>query len=251
MKRVIGCLAAALAVSMVAPAFAQDQEWDEYTSIQDGFTVDMPGKPQIQTTTWTSQYRYVLPARVYTASHGAEKYSVTVVDYRPAEKLGEERFKQCPKGAETCLGTQDGRNGDIIGLGYWKMDVRGAMTFAMLKILQRDPAAKLTDMNLQFQQVVEGYFLQLANPDGSHTFDYITMHENRLYIFEGMTPKGYPVGDLFQSSVGFVDKDGNQIRYTDYYSNTIHGLRQYVPPPAGLTPADGGQRTVGEVHLAN
>jgi hypothetical protein len=59
------------------------------------------------------------------------------------------------------------------------------------------------------------------------------------------------VGDLFQSSVGFVDKDGKQIRYTDYYSNTIHGLRQYVPPPAGLTPADGGQRTVGEVHLAN
>src|SRR5215813_5864493 len=123
--RVIGCLAAVLTLSMVAPAFAQDQEWDEYTSIQDGFTVDMPGKPQIQTTTWTSQYRYVLPARIYTANHGAEKYSVTVVDYRPAEKLGEERFKQCPKGAETCLGTQDGRNGDIIGLGYWKMDVRG------------------------------------------------------------------------------------------------------------------------------
>jgi len=47
MKRVIGCLAAALAVSMVAPAFAQDQEWDEYTSIQDGFTVDMPGKPKV------------------------------------------------------------------------------------------------------------------------------------------------------------------------------------------------------------
>src|SRR4051812_29927555 len=97
--RVVGWIAVALAFSIVTPAFAQDQEWTEFTSIQDGFTVDMPGKPQVQKTTWMSQYRYELPATTYTASHGNEKYSVTVVDYRPVEKLGEERFKKCPPGA--------------------------------------------------------------------------------------------------------------------------------------------------------
>ena len=110
-----------------------------------------------------------------------------------------------------------------------KMDVRGALAYATLKFLQRD--AKVTDFNLQFQQVVEGYFLQLTNRDESRTFAYITMHENRLYVFEGTTPKGYPEPGLFQGSVSFVDAKGNSIRYTDYYSNAIHGLRQYEPPP--------------------
>ena len=220
-------IAAALILSLTTPALAQ--EWDQFVFVDDGFTVNFPGRPQVENTTWISQYRYPLPARVYSASRGAERYSATVVDYRGVEKLGVERRKQCPPGAETCIGTQDGRQGEIIGLGYWKMDIRGALAYATLKFLQRD--VKVTDFNLQFQEVVEGYLLNLTNRDESRTFAYITMHENRLYIFEGTSPKGYPEPALFQGSVGFVDAKGNGIRYTDYYSNAIHGLRQYEPPP--------------------
>jgi hypothetical protein len=220
-------IAAAVVLSLSTAAFAQ--EWDEFVFVEDGFKVNFPGAPRVENTTWTSQYRYTLPARVYSVARGAERYSATVVDYRPAEKQGIERAKQCPAGAEPCIGTQDGRQGAIIGLGYWKMDVRGAIAYATLKYLQRD--ATVTDFNLQFQEVVEGYFLQLTNRDESRTFVYITMHENRLYIFEGTTPKGAPEPALFQGSVGFVDAKGNGIRYLDYYSNAIHGLRQHEPPP--------------------
>ena len=233
--RVIPWIAAAAVLSLGTPAFAQE-EWDNFQFPEDGFEVNFPGKPQVQTTTYASQYRYQLPARVYTASHGRERYSVTVVDYRAAEAQGVARARQCPPGAETCVGTQDGRQGSIIGLGYWKMDVRGAMAFAALKLMQRD--ARVTDFNLQFQQVVEGYFVQLTNRDESRTFAYITMHENRLYIFEGTAPKGYPEPALFQSSVGFVDAQGGSIRYTDYYSNAVHGLREHEPPPYRV---NGGQ----------
>ena len=225
--RVTPWMAACLVLLLVTPAFAQ--EWDNFVFVEDGFKVNFPGRPQVENTTWVSQYGYTLPARIYRASRGAERYSVTVVDYRAIEKQGVERSKKCPPGAEPCIGTQDGRQGAIIGLGYWKMDVRGALAYATLKLLQRD--AKVTDYNLQFQQVVEGYFLQLTNRDESRKFVYITMHENRLYIFEGTTPKGYPEPGLFQGSVGFVDANGNSIRYTDYYSNAIHGLRQQEPPP--------------------
>ena len=45
---------------------------------------------------------------------------------------------------------------------------------------------------------------------------------------------------LFLSSVGFVDAKGNGIRYTDYYSNAVHGLRQYEPPPARVGGAPPG-----------
>jgi hypothetical protein len=233
--RVIVWMAAALVVSLGTPAFAQE-EWDNFKFPEDGFEVNFPGKPKVENTTWVSQYRYQLPAKVYTASHGAERYSVTVVDYRPAEAQGVARAKQCPPGAETCIGTQDGRQGSIIGFGYWKMDVRGAPIFAALKYIQRD--AKVTDFNLQFQQVVEGYFIQLTNRDESRTFVYITMHENRLYIFEGTTPKGAAEPGLFQGSVGIVDSQGGSIRYTDYYTNAVHGLRQSEPPPFRV---NGGQ----------
>jgi hypothetical protein len=226
--RLIPWIAAALVLAFTTPAPAQ--EWDEHVFVEDGFKVNFPGKPQVETTTWTSQYRYTLPARIYRASRGAERYSVTAVDYRPLEKLGPERSKQCPPGAETCIGTQDGRQGGILGLGYWKMDLRGAMAFAIQKLLQRE-GVKLTDMTLQFMDVVEGYSLQLENPDASRTFAYVTMHENRLYVFEGTTPKSAPDPALFQGSVGFVDAKGQGIRYTDYYSNAIHGLRQHEPPP--------------------
>ena len=221
-------MGAALILMLATPATAQ--EWDEFVFVEDGFKVNFPGKPQVENTTWMSQYRYELPARIYRASRGAERYMVTVVDYRPLEKMGPERSKKCPPGAETCIGTQDGRQGGILGLGYWKMDVRGAMLFTMQKLLQRD-GVKLTDATLQFMDVVEGYALQLTNPDESRTFAYITMHENRLYIFEGTTPKGYPDPALFQGSVGFVDAKGQGIRYTDYYSNAVHGLRENEPPP--------------------
>ena len=225
--RVVSWIAAALVLSIASPALAQE-DWDNFKFIEDGFEVNFPGKPKVENTTWMSQYRYTLPAHLYTASHGPERYSVTVVDYRPVQQLGHDRAAKCPPGAETCIGTQDGKQGEIIGLGYWKMDIRGAMTFAALKFIQRD--AKVTDLNLQFEQVVEGFFLQLTNKDQSRTFAYITMHENRLYIFEGTVPKGYPEPGLFQGSVGFVDAKGGSIRYTEYYSNAVHGLRQDPPP---------------------
>src|SRR5437762_9882424 len=213
--RVIGWIAAALALSLAKPVLAQE-DWDNFKFPEDGFEVNFPGKPKIENTTWVSQYRYNLPAKVFSATRGKEQYKVTVVDYRPVLKLGEERAKTCPAGAETCIGTQDGKRGGIIGLGYSKMDIRGAMTYAALKMIQR-PGVKTTDMNLQFEQVVEGLFMQLTNPDESRTFGYITMHENRLYVFEGTVPKGIPEPGLFQGSVGFVDAKGGSIRYTDYY----------------------------------
>jgi hypothetical protein len=51
------------------------------------------------------------------------------------------------------------------------------------------------------------------------------MHENRLYVMEGTVPEGYPEPGLFQQSLGFVDENGNGVRYRDYYDN------DYPAPP--------------------
>ena len=196
--------------------YAAAQEWIEYVNPQDGFKINFPGQPKLTETTWKSEFGYILPARVYSADKGSEHYSLTVVDYRGLEQQGIERSKTCPPGN-----------------GYWKQDERGAIVYATFKFLQRD--AKVTNLAWEWQDMVEGHFIQLTNnADQSRTFAYVGMHENKLYIAEGTVPKGYPEPGLFQQSMGWVDKDGNGIRYQQIiYSNAYHGMGVYPVPPHG------------------
>jgi hypothetical protein len=170
---------------------------------------------------------YTLPARVYSASRGAERYSVTVVDYNALEQQGIERSKTCPPGNANCRANA----GAALGPGYWRHDERGAVLYATFKLLQRD--AKLTDLAWEWQDMVEGHNIQLTNADGSRTFAYVSMHERKLYILEGTVPKGSPEPGLFQQSLGYVDKDGNGIRYQIIYSNSYHGMGVYPVPTTG------------------
>ena len=50
-------------------------------------------------------------------------------------------------------------------------------------------------------------------------------------MLEGTVPKDYPEPGLFFQSMGFVDKDGNGIRYEALYINQVHGLRLAPVPP--------------------
>jgi len=222
----------ALVLSVPGPAVAQ--EWGEYVNTQDGFKVNFPGQPQVAETTWKSQLDYILPARVYSADRGRERYSMTVVDYTGLEQQGLERSKTCPPGNAQCRGNAS----PTIGPGYWKHDERGAVIYATFRLLQRD--AKLTSLAWDWQDMVEGHFIQLTNnADQSRTFAYIAMHEHKLYTLEGTVPKGYPEPGLFQQSMGWVDKNGNRIRYQIIYSNSYHGMGVY-PVPANAGAGRGG-----------
>ena len=229
MRRAIALSFTVLLAAM--PAEAQD--WAEYKNVQDGFRVLFPGQPKVEEIKWTSEMGYTLPARVYTANRGQERYSVTVVDYGPIEAQGIARRKACPPGAETCIGS------DLSGPGHWKHDVRGAMIFVTSKFLQRD--AKLTHYLWNHQDLVEGHELQLTNnADQSRTFVFVGMHEMKLYVLEGTVPRGSPEPALFQSSAGWLDKDGNGIRYQTIYANQFYGLKE-MPLPARA----GGGRGAG------
>ena len=211
--RRIPLIAAALSLLISGPCFAQ--EWIEYASQRDFFTVNFPSDPKVQDITYTSEYGLSLPARVYSAADGASRYSVTAVDYTGAEKIHAERNKQC-QATEAYP--------DICG-DRSRGDLRGAMVWATFQFLQR--SAKVTFYAAYNADLVEGHQLQLTNADGTRTFAAIHMHENRLYILEGTVPKGAPQPALFQQSLGFIDKEGKRIRYTSTYSNAY-------PAPARL-----------------
>ncbi len=205
-------------------------EWTEFVSREDGFRITFPGAPSVQAITWTSQMGYPLPARVFTVDRGREHYSVTVADYRGMEKLGIAKSQSCTPGAETCIGGQT----RIVGPGYWKSDVHGAITYAVFKLLQHD--AKLTGMTWNWAEQVEGTLLQFTNnADQSRTSASIYMHDNRLYVIEGTVPKGYPEPELFKMSIGFIRPDGTESNiYSSVYNNYMGLGESPTPDLCGL-----------------
>lgn len=221
--RIAALLATILAL---APApFASAQTWTEFSSRTDGFRITFPGTPMVHEVTWTSQMGYSLPARVFSVDRGREHYAVTVVDYRGIERLGIAKAQSCTPGAETCIGGQT----RIVGPGYWKSDVHGAITYATFKLLQRD--ARLTGMTWNWTEQVEGTLLQFTNnADQSRTSASIYMHDNRLYIVEGTVPRGYPEPELFKMSIGFIRPDGTESNIYSSVYNAYMGLGESPMP---------------------
>jgi len=221
---VVFCVAA-----VAAPAFAQD--WDLYTFKEDGFKVDFPTQPKVATSTFKSEYGAVLPAKVYTVDQGRDHYSVTVADYTQAPRiLDENATKTCPKDfpdERSCGLTNAGR-------GYWKEDLAGAILWATVGFLERD--AKLTHLAFAWQDLVQGNEIQMLNATTKmRTFGFIAMHKDKLYIFEATVPSNEPPPGLFQQSVGWVDKDGNGVRYQSIYSDVYAEHPDVFPGVPKLT----------------
>ena len=213
-----------LLVLLVPAVVTAQEEWEVYVSPQDSFTVNFPGKPKVADITWRSQLGFTLPGRVYSAEKGREHFSLTVVDYRPLEEQGIARWKQCPPGNAQC---RDG--GETIGPAYWKQDERGAIAYAIAKYL-KNPAYDVTDYAWDWQDMVEGYHLQLKG-GGMRTLVYVAMHDRKLYVLEAVSPESFPEPGLFTHSMGYLDKDGKRIRYTEtVYSGSYHGLGVYPRP---------------------
>ena len=213
----IPLISSVLVLALSSSTFAQ--EWEEFFSKEERFTCNFPGKPVITERTWTSQFGAILPARIYSGTSGPGKFSVTVVDYNPIQRLLSERSMSCPPGTETCQGIHDW------GLGYWKNDVRGAVVFAANKFMQRD--VKVVNVMANFADLVAGQELQLTNnKDQSRIFASIYMHDNRLIILEANVPKNYPPPTIFQQSLSWLDENGTRVRY-----NNINYNDPDVAPP--------------------
>jgi hypothetical protein len=208
--RLLPRISLVLLLAMSGSAFAQE-DFVEFASKEERFTVTFPGKPTVTDTTWMSEYGAVLPARVYTVTNRTGRHSVTVVDYNPVERVLMEKAKRCPLGAETCQGIGD------VGLGYWKNDIRGAVTYAIARFIERD--VKVTHLTWNFMDLVAGQELQfINNADQSRTYASAYMHANRLVVTESTVPKGYPPPTILQT-LGWLDENGRSIRYQYVYYN--------------------------------
>ncbi|NNC65887.1 MAG: hypothetical protein HKN84_13975 [Gammaproteobacteria bacterium] len=176
------------------------QEWATYTSMEDHFRVHVPCEFSVETVDWESEYGSTLPARVYSCDAGSRgEYKVTVADYTNALDIYLAR---------------EGRNeADYVDL-YWEIDIRASVIYAASQIRQRE--GEVTFDAYHYVDRVEGEQIQMTYPDERRLYAAIYLHNSKLYIYEATVDPRTPPPGMFQQSMGFVDEDGNRIRYQNF-----------------------------------
>jgi hypothetical protein len=229
------CIFARLIVA--APASAQD--WIAYQSDRDAFAAQFPpgSEPTVTETIWESQSGFKLPSRVYSVEGASRSYAVTVVDYRGIQELGRARIKTCKSDDEICVGS------NLSGEGFWKHDTRGAMMYAVSKLVKR-PDVRVADIAWNQIARVSTVLVSLVNTrDESKTYALVTMYEMTLYIVESTVPKEAPSPVQFAGSfTPLVRGTDRAPSYATLYVHEIHALREApLPPP---NPPGGGGPTL-------
>jgi hypothetical protein len=187
---------------------APAQAWVEYTSRLDRFTIPGPGEPRIETIAWDSEYGAKFPARVYRWEQRRNRYSVTVVDYSDSERI------------HAAVDHTVYSGGPGPGGVYWLVDIAASPLYAATRYRER-PGVKVTYDAFNYIEFVPGLAMQLTNPDMSRTYVGIYLHENRLYILDATAPADEPPPIIFQQSFGFLDADGNPVKYRPFYVNRL------------------------------
>jgi len=220
-----------VALIVAAPASAQD--WQTVTLVEDGFRSNYPGDPTVESISYETEFRLSLPGRVYHAADALGSYSTTVVDYRDAERLHNERSAKCL----TANGANQ-QDGDTCQNDF-VMEVAGAMDHAIAHFLEHD-GVKVTQYGSYFLDLVSGRMLQLTNSDRSRTYVAVHQHAGRLYIQEATVPAGMPEPILFLQSLAWVNDQGQAIRYRTLYTEGYADWKfpQPAAPPHTLRDLD-------------
>ena len=200
-----------LVIALLVPVTAPAQDWKTVTVVADGFRSNYPGDPAVENIRYETEFRLSLPARVYRAADALGRYSTTVVDYRDAERMHNERSAKCR--AADGANQQDGDTcqNDFV------MEVAGATDHALAHFLTRD-GVKVTQFGTYFLDLVSGREAQLTNADKSRTYVAVHQHAGRLYIQEATVPPGMPEPLLFLQSLAWVNEEGKAIRYRTLYT---------------------------------
>ena len=171
------------------------QGWTEHVYLNDFFTINFPGDPEINETTYLSEFDATYPARVYTVNSQQSLYSVTVVDFTDAQAIHAAMEKT---EAATSSAT-------------WINDQRAAVSRASREMRSR--GGEITHDAWSHIERVEGLQLQMTNSDNSRTYAGIYLHDLRLYIVEATSPAGKPPPTIFQQSLELLNENGEIFNY--------------------------------------
>jgi hypothetical protein len=195
--RLAAVTAFVLALSVSGAAMAQG--WSEYTNREDRFSINFPGEPKIQQTTYMPFEGPAVPARVYSAESGDSRYSMTVVDFTKNYAFSQWPFAFSGSGV-----------------------VQGSIAHAAANFRKR---GEVTYDAYERLNLIPGHLLRITEPNGRRLFVSIYLYDRRLYIMEANVPGDAAPPSLFGTSLAVLDSAGEAIRYNE------EGLRARGGPP--------------------
>jgi len=161
---------AALFLLASAPVFAQG--WAEYRNTEEGFLVNMPGEPRSETIRYTTESGASVPARLFFAPDGMNRYTMTVVNLTSS--------------------AVDDDGAKAMAYEASQLRRRGQIRF--------DAPSELDG--------VHGHQLSIVEPDRRRVLIQLYYYNHKLYIAEGNTAPGAFEAALFQTSVAMIHPDG-------------------------------------------
>jgi hypothetical protein len=168
--------AGALAIVLLlvsAPGSAQG--WAEYRNTEEGFLVNMPGEPRAETIRYTTESGASVPARLFFAAEGMNRYTMTVV-HLSSSAVDDDGTK--------------------------------AMAYEAARLRQR---GRIRFENPTTLDGVYGHQLSMIEPDGRRVLIQLYYYNHKLYIAEGNTAPDAFEAALFQTSVAMIHPDGRVV----------------------------------------
>ena len=169
-------LLTALFVLVAVPVFAQG--WSEYRNTDEGFLVNLPTDPKVETITYTTQSGASVPARLFSSAEEMNRYSMTVVDLT-SSAVDDDGTKAMAHEASV-------------------LRRRGQVRF--------DESSTLDG--------IYGRQLSITEPGGRRVLIQLYYYNHKLYIAEGNTAPNAFEAALFQTSVAMIHPDGRVVNLT-------------------------------------
>ena len=165
-------LASVAVVSLLSFA-ALAQAWREYENRQEGFSINFPAEPRVESRPYTTASGAAVPSKVYSAELPAGRYALTFVD-----------------------------------MASRPQDEAQAIAHAVNALRQKGRARYDESDNLDG---IPGHQLSILQPDGRLMLASVHLYNHRLYITESSVPPGSAPPQQFQQSVAMIHPDGRVV----------------------------------------
>ena len=181
--------ATAFMLALLLSGAAVAQGWIEYVNRDDRFSINFPGQPRVQQTSYAPSDGPPVPARVYSAEQGDSRFSLTVVDFTKTYAYSPWPFAYSGSGV-----------------------VQGSIAHAAASFRKR---GEITYDAYERLNLIPGHLLRITAPNGRREFVAIYLYDRRLYIMEASVPADAPPPSIFGTSLAVLDSEGQAIRFNE------------------------------------
>jgi len=172
---------------------ALGQAWREYENRQEGFSINFPADPRIESRPYTTASGANVPSKVYSVELPTGRYALTYVD-----------------------------------MASRPQDEAQAIAHAANALRQKGRAVYDETDNLDG---IPGHQLSVRQPDGRLMLASVHLYNHRLYITESSVPPGSAPPQQFQQSVAMIHPDGRVVDLEEEAEEAAERAKQQKSGP--------------------